>query len=117
MAQDENDFINSAQADHGVTAVRTPVTITTDNVTGAIELTEGSTNNITAVIMNPLITFNMLTQGENKDSPVNMYVKGSETINKEDKITINALDFRIESVSDRFFKTNKIFRKAVMYLV
>jgi len=113
----EQDFIDSAQTDHGVILVRTPVTVTTDNVTGAIELTEGSTNNITAVFMNPLITFEVLEQGENKDSPVNMYVKGSETINKEDKIVWNTLTFRVESVSDRYFGTNKIIRKITMYLI
>lgn len=116
-APTEQDFINGPETDHGVTVSRTPTTETNDNVTGDRELTEGSPVNITMVFRNPTIMFDWKNQGEEKGATTEAFVKGSITINKEDKLTWNSLDFRVKAVSGRYFDGNLIFKKVDIILI
>ena len=58
------DFTDGPVADHGVTAVRTPVTVTINNITGHNEYSDGNTNNITIVFPFLLSSIAFSTQGK-----------------------------------------------------
>lgn len=116
------DFVNSALKDHGVTVVRTPITQTTDNLTGAKIRTSGTPVNISIVFENPNQVFDLLEQGEQEgsesgDTEVRAFVKGDVTVNHEDTITWNTLVFRVENVSTRYFGSNAIFKTIKLDLI
>lgn len=116
-APTESDFINSVLADHGVSVTRTPVTKTTDNLTGDIIRTEGTPATITMVFKNPTYTYDWQNVGEEKGTITEAFVKGSQTINKEDKLTWNSLNFRVKAVNIRYFDGNAIYKKIDLILI
>lgn len=117
MAITEQDFIDGPETDHGVVVVRTPVTSAIDNVTGSKIRTEGTPVNITMVFNNPQVQFDLMQQGEQQGLEVIATVKGSVTIVKEDKITWNSIDFRVDDVSPRYFQSNIVFNKIRLILL
>lgn len=112
-----DDFENGPLVDHGVTVIKTPVTVTNDNVTGDIERADGTPVNISAVFTNPNILHQLEQEGEIEDSEVIVAVKGEVTISKEDKLTWNSYVFRVTSVSPRYFGANLIFKKVIIKLI
>lgn len=117
MAPTSADFTTGPLADHGVTVSRTPITKTNDNVTGDKILSEGTPVNISVVFANPDIIYDLLESGETKNTSVNMYVEGTVTINKEDKITWNNLNFRVANIDPRYFNGNLIFKRIQLFLI
>lgn len=112
-----DDFSSGPLADHGVTVSRTPVTKTTNNTTGSIERTDGTSVDISIVFENPGIVFEILKQGEQKNSTVRAFIKGDVTMNVEDKITWNSIVFRVEDISPQYFGANLIFKTLTMTLI
>lgn len=109
------DFTDGPVADHGVTAVRTPVTVTINNITGHNEYSDGSTNNVTIVFENANRKYSFNKAGLTKGADARGFVIGNETINKNDKITLNSITYRVDTVSTRFFGANAIFKTLLLF--
>ena len=105
------DFVNGPLADLGTSVTRTPITETNDNVTGDRIMTEGGTSSITVVFQNPNQLHQWKNQGEEKGAKMSCFVSSTQTINKEDKLTWNSLDFIVKEVSERYSADTLIFKK------
>ena len=115
MAITENDFINGPQSDFGVTVTRTPVTTAIHNITGEKVYVDTSTNTLTAVFENANQKYSFDKQGLTKGADARMFIKGSETLNKNDKILHNSKNYRVDTVSDRLFAGNTIFKTILLF--
>lgn len=110
------DFIAGPLKDHGVTVVRTPNTVTDDNLTGDRQDSFGTPNNISIVFENPNIAHGVIQPGELENSEVKVFVAGDVTVNHNDLITWNTLVFRVESVSPKYFGANLIHKTIILSL-
>lgn len=103
-------------ADLGVTVVRTPVTTTT-NFSGQKTYTDGSTNNVTAVFVNPTQNFALDKPGLTEISDAKLYVVATETINKRDKMTYQSKVYRVDKISKRIFMGTVGFKVILLFLI
>ena len=109
------DFTTGPVVDHGVTATRTPVTVTINNITGHKEYSDGNTANITIVFENADRKYSFDKSGLTKGADARAFVEGSVTINKNDKILLNSINYRVDAVSTRFFGSNAIFKTVLLF--
>lgn len=109
------DFSLGPSADFGVTAVRTPVTMTT-NFSGNKTYTDGVNANITIVLQPYDIKYDLDKSGLNKNYDAIAYVGPSVTLNKYDKITYDSKTYRVDSVSTRDFNGTTVMKKVMLYL-
>ncbi len=112
-----SDFIDGPLTDHGLEVTYIPVTRVTNNMTGENELTDGTAQTITVVFENANTKYDLLKAGQTKGADARMFVKPTDTINKEDKITHNSITYRVETVSMRRFKKSNIFQTVLLYRV
>ena len=110
----ESDFANGPAGDFGVTAVRTPVTMTTD-FHGNKSYSDGTPANITIVEMPYDEKYYLDKSGNNKVYDLVIYIGPSATLNKYDKITYDSKIYRVDSVSARDFSTTGVMQKAMLY--
>ena len=110
----ESDFANGPAGDFGVTAVRTPVTMTTD-FSGNKTYTDGATANITIVEMPYDEKYYLDKSGNNKTYDLVIYIGPSATLNKYDKITYDSKVYRVDAVSSRDFASTGVMQKAALY--
>lgn len=96
------DFLAGALTDFPIVVSRTPVTIQFDNTSSDRNLTEGTPANITVVFENDNVAYSLTEAGLQEGADARMFVQSTDTINKEDKITYNGVDYRVESVSVRY---------------
>lgn len=108
------DFINGPLGDFGVTATRTPVTMTTD-YSGNKEYTDGTDENISITIQPYNEKYDLDKSGLNKVWDMTAMVGPSVTLNKYDKITYDSKVYRVDSVSTRDFNGTTVFKKAMLY--
>lgn len=111
------DFTKGPLEDLGVSVTRTPVTKTNDNVTGDKDTSEGTDVSITVVFKNPNQIFNWKEQGEEKGATTQCFVSATTTINKEDKILWQTLNFRVKAVSEKYSANTLIFKKIDLELI
>jgi len=111
------DFTTGPLADLGVTVVRTPITETHDNISGDETLTEGSTNDVTAVFENANQYYNFSKAGEVKGADARMFVEATETINKNDKITYGGVTYRVDAISTRRFGSDSLYKAVLLFRV
>ena len=90
-----DDFANFPLADLGRTVSRTPITKTTNNVTGRETLTSGSAANITAiaVLVGPTWTQEEIAKLEGADGFIQ--VAPSTTLNEHDLITFDSNTYEV----------------------
>ncbi len=91
------------------TVTRTPVTKTTSNTSGDETLTDGSTENISVAFFRKEDDWVMDKEGLIQDADAIMLVKTSQTLNKDDKITYDSEDFRVQKVVDRYIDSTKVY--------
>lgn len=118
----KEDFEQGPLRDHGVSVTLTPNNQTYDNVTGDREDSFGTPITISIVFENPNKVFELLNQGEQEgsesgDTKVRAFVKGDVSVNHEDKITWNDINFRVDAVSPRYFGANLIFNKVELFII
>ena len=97
------DFVNGPIADIGVSVTRTPITTSINNLTGQKTYSAGTPETITVVFANPDQVYNLGKEGETENADALMFVQSTQTINKRDKISFNSKDYRVGTVSERFF--------------
>ena len=95
-----NDFVNFPLADFGVTVSRTPVTKTT-GFNGDETLTDGTPENITAILMRRTDKWSMKAEGLRLDADGYVMVAPSQALNRDDKITYDGETYRIGDVIKR----------------
>lgn len=111
------DFTNGPLADHGQTASRTPVTTIVDNITGHNIYTDGTPENITVVFENENQKYSFVEAGLTEGADARMFCLPSVTINKEDKITLNGKTYRVDSLRDKYFGSNSIFKTVLLFQI
>ncbi len=111
-----NDFVDGPLNDLGVTVTRTPVTVTT-NFSGQKTYSDGSTNNVTAVFVNPNQNFALDKSGLTEIFDGKLYVNASETITKYDKIIYNSNTYRVDKVTLKKFGSNSMFKAVILFFV
>ena len=94
---DANDFINFPLADWGTTLVRTPVTKSILSEGGEV-LTDGSTNNITAIFVRKKTIWSQAKEALREDADAYIMYAPSTTVNKDDKIAAGGETFRVLDV-------------------
>lgn len=110
------DFIAGPIGDFGVEVTRTPVTMTT-NFHGQKDYSEGTSETITVVFSNPNTNYVLDKAGLTKIYDAIVYVKSDQTINKYDKITHKSKDYRVNSVSDRYFDGNIAYKVVGLFYI
>lgn len=111
----ESDFTNGPASDFGVTSRRTPVTVTINNITGHKEYSDGIPVNLTAVMENADKKYSFDKSGLSEGADARMFVIGSAELSKNDKITLNDITYRIDTVSTKFFGSNAIFKTVLLF--
>ena len=110
------DFINGPLTDFGVTAVRTPVTMTTD-FHGNKTYTDGTDANI-EVVFNPITKeYTLDKAGLTRVYDATVFLKSDATLNKYDKITYDSKVYRVDKVSERDFNGTRIFRVGMLFFI
>lgn len=112
-----NDFVDGPLSDLGVTVVRTPVTVSLSNYSGQKTYTNGNTNNITAVFVNPNQNFALDKSGLTEVFDGKMFVRASETITKYDKIAYNSNNYIVDKVTLKKFGSNNMFKAVILFFV
>ena len=108
------DFVNGPISDFGVTAVRTPVTLTTD-FHGDKTYTDG-TNEIISMVFDPYKEkHNLDKAGLTKVFDARVFIGPTATLNKYDKITYDSKIYRVEEVSIRNFNGTASFKVAGLF--
>ena len=108
------DFGLGPLSDFGVTATRTPVTMTTD-YSGNKTYTDGTDEDI-AIVIQPYDTKHELDKsGLNKVYDMMAFIGPSTTLNKYDKITYDSKVYRVDNVSTRDFNGTTVMKKAMLY--
>lgn len=115
MAITENDFIDGPSADFGVTVTRTPVTTSIHNITGEKIYVDASTNTLTGVFENTNQKYSFDKAGLTKGADARMFIKGTATLNKNDKILHNSKNYRVDTMSQRLFASNVIFKTILLF--
>jgi len=108
------DFINGPLNDFGVTATRTPVTMTTD-YSGNKTYTDGTDEDIDIVLSPYNQKYNLDKSGLNKVYDSIAFLKPDATLNKYDKITYDSKVYRVDAVSVRDFNGTRLFHRAMLY--
>ena len=111
-----DDFNNGPLADLGVTVVRTPVTVTT-NFNGQKTYTDGTTNDVTAVFINPNQNFALDKSGLTEIFDAKLFVRSTETINKYDKITYESNTYRVDKVTLKKFNDTDMFKSVILFFI
>jgi len=99
------------------TLSRTPITKTTSNITGDETLTEGNPVNISGVFYKKDDERLLDKEGLFKGADAVLIVKIGVTINKDDKITFDSEDFRVEDVIKRYGGTTSFYQMARLFLI
>lgn len=111
----ETDFINGPIEDFGISVTKTPVTTTINNITGEKIMTDGTPESMTVVIENANKKYDFNKQGLTEGADARMFIKGSETINKNDKILHNSITYRVDTVSERLMASNVILKTILLF--
>ena len=109
------DFTAGPLADFGSTVSRTPVTVVVNNVTGQKAYTDGTPANISAVFENANKKYDFKKSGLTEGADARMFVIGTTTLNKNDKITHNSIVYRVDNISERLFGANSIFKTVLLF--
>ena len=109
-----SDFNLGPLSDFGVTATRTPVTMTTD-FSGNKTYTDGTDEDIDIVLSPYNQKYNLDKSGLNKVYDSIAFLKPDATLNKYDKITYDSKVYRVDSVSVRDFNGTRLFHVAMLY--
>ena len=83
------------------TISRTPITKTTSNVSGNETLTEGSASNITGAFFRREDEWAQERPGLIQNADAVLMVKDDVTVNKNDKLTYDGEDYRVDKVVTR----------------
>jgi len=111
----EDDFTNGPSADFGVSVTYTPVTTTVHNITGEKVYSDGSTSSITVVMENANKQYDFDKQGLTEGADARMFILGSLSMNKNDKILHNSITYRVDTISERLFAGNTIFKTVLLF--
>ena len=111
------DFEIGPLKDFERTIVRTPVTVAVSNTTGEKSYSNGSTSELTGVFINPKDKYFYGKDGLLKQRPAKFYFKGDVTVSIYDILTIESNDFRVSTISSRYFKGNLIFKRVEAFLI
>ena len=110
------DFALGPTADFGVTASRTPVTMTTD-FSGNKAYSDGTPANISIVIQPYNEKYDLDESGLKKNYDLTIYVGPDVTLNKYDKITYASKIYRVDNVTTRDFNGTTVMKKAVLFYI
>jgi len=99
------------------TISRTPVTKTTDNITGDETLTDGTPANISGALFTKEDSWIQDKPGLLQNADAVLLVKPSVTINKNDKLTYDSEDFRIKKVETRRLDGTAFYKVAQCFLI
>jgi len=94
------------------TISRTPVTKTTDNITGDETLTEGASANITGAFFRSEDAWSQNKEALFDGADAVLLVKDGVTLNKDDKLTYDSEDYRVVSITDRRLGTTVFYQVA-----
>jgi len=111
-----SDFENGPLTDFGVTAVRTPVTMTTD-FHGNKTYTDGTDENMSAVF-NPITKeYTLDKAGLAQVYDATVFIGPNTTLNKYDKVTHDSKVYRVDKVSERDFNGTGVFRIGMLFYI
>ncbi len=111
-AWDNNVFGNFSK-----TVTRTPVTRVEDNVSGSETFTEGTPDTAyLAVFFRKEDDWAQEHAGLFENADAVMLIKTSQTVSKDDKITFDGEDYRVEKVTMRYLGTIEFYRVARLVL-
>jgi len=96
----------------GKTVSRTPVTKTTSNIGGDETLTDGSAANITGAFFRKTDSWAQDKEGLFQGADAVLLVKSDVTVNKDDKLTYDSEDYRVDSVITRRLGTTVFYKMA-----
>ena len=101
------------------TVSRTPITKTTDNITGAETLSEGTPGNISAVFLQRNDKWDPAREGLTEEADAYLMVKDSVTLNKDDLITVDTRKYRVHDIITRYTDSNQetaVYKYATLFL-
>lgn len=108
------DFTNGPLSDFGVTAVRTPVTMTT-GFHGNKTYTDGTDEDISLVFDPYTKNYSLDKAGLTQVWDARVFIGPDATLNKYDKITHDSKVYRVDKVSTRDFNGTTVFKVAMLF--
>jgi len=114
---DTKTFTDHLIPNFAKTVSRTPVTKTTDNVYGDETLTEGTPENISADFFRKEDEWIIDKIGLLQNADAIILVQPDQALNKDDKLTYDSEDYRVDKVVTRrlgtsaFYKVGQCFKK------
>ena len=103
--------------DLGVSITRTPVTKTTDTLTGDETLTDGSTETFTGYIIRKIQNYKLEKLGLVEVGDGLLVTKAAQTLTKDDKIAYDGITYRIDNIVNREIGTTKVIKIANLYMI
>jgi len=100
----------------GKTISRTPVTKTTSNITGDETLTDGTPANITGAFYRAEDAWSQDKEALFQGADAVILIKNAVTLNKNDKLSFDSEDYRVNSMVTRrlgttvFYKVGRCFK-------
>jgi hypothetical protein len=99
------------------TLSRTPVTKSTENISGDETLTEGSPADISGAFYRKEDGWDLKKPGLLQNADAVLLVKTDVTINKDDKITYDTENYRVQSVVTRRLGTTAFYKVARLFKI
>ena len=99
------------------TISRTPVTKTTSNLTGDETLTEGASADISGAFFRKEDAYKLGNFGLLEGADAVLLVLPTVTINKDDKLTYDSVDYRVDDVITRRLGTTSFYKAARCFAI
>ena len=101
----------------GKTISRTPITKTESNISGDETLTEGTVVSITGAFFRKEDAWAQDKEGLFQGADGILMIKDGITVNKDDKITYDSEDYRVQKVITRLLGTTVFYKTARCFLI
>lgn len=112
-----SDFENGPLKDHGRVALYIPVTVHVDNTTGENTYSDGTSEDLDVVFENANTQYSFTKAGLSEGADARMFILPTVTLNKNDKIVLSNITYRVDTISDRYFNSNAIFRTVLLFRI
>lgn len=116
----KKEWIDSIIERLDTTVSRTPVTKTTDPITGAETLTTGSAADILAIFVRRNKRWTFDKEGLIEGGDAYMIVKDTVTLNKDDIITFDSKQYRVQDIIKRYTDNNQsteVYKYANLFVI
>ena len=111
------DLFNAYLSELGATVTRTIVTKTTSNIDGDETLTESTNESVVVYFMREGQEWEFGKEGQLEKGDAFMLIKSDQAMTKEDKITYEGEEFRVDRIINRYVANELNYKQVNLFLI